>query len=242
MSAGVVLAVLLAYTYAFFFVLPYAGLYWEVGGLVTSLYQPPSKNSGLRLGDRILRIGDTSISDFDADLRLQVFAALAPGERVPIEIERQGQQLTIDWVFPGPNPREVQTRLLYIWWLPYLFWATGTFTLLALRPRATQRTSLVAFNFLTALWISGAGSPIRTSGDPSSSVQPATVRSGTTGPSSKPSVPRRGSHFPRSPMIIAAEWLRRLPLYSLAWLLVAAVVRSRRTATSPEQPARRGVD
>ncbi len=232
----VVLAVLLLYTYAFFFVLPYSGMYWEVGGLVTSIYQPPGEDSGLRIGDRILRVGEVPISEFDADLRLQVFAGVAPGERVPIEIERGGQRMMIDWVFPGPNAGEVQTRLLYIWWLPYLFWGTGTFTLLALRPRATQRTSLVSFNYLTALWIS-AGAGLSHS---HIWLSPFVFR--TAGWLCVPVYLQLNWLFPKplgvlrrwiplavylfTGLIIVAEWLRRLPLYSLAFGFLGASVGS----------------
>ena len=152
-----VMALLLLYTYAFFFVLPYPGMYWEVGGKVSSLYRQTNADSPLRLGDRLIRIGAVSMAQFEDDLRQQMPLDVPPGDRVPLIVERQAEQLALEWVMPGPTSAEVRTRLLYIWWLPYLFWATGTFALLAVRPRAAQRTALVAFNYLTAIWIS-AGS------------------------------------------------------------------------------------
>ena len=155
---ALVMALLLLYTYAFFFVLPYTGMYWEVGGKVSSLYRQTNADSPLHLGDRLIRIGAVSMAQFEENLFRQMPLDVPPGDRVPLIVERQGEQLALEWGMPGPTSAEVRTRLLYIWWLPYLFWGTGTFALLAVRPRAAQRTALVAFNYLTAIWISaGAG-------------------------------------------------------------------------------------
>lgn len=222
-----ILAVLLLYTYAFFFVLPYFGLYWEVGGEVTAIYVEPPGEPGLRLGDRLVKIGDTSISQFESNLDQQVLPDAHPGDRARLEVDRLGRRIGMDWVIPGPSPAEVRSRLLFIWWLPYLFWGTGTFALLALRPRAAQRTSLVAFNYLTAIWISaGAGlshshiwlSPFvfRTAGW---LCVPVYLELNWLFPKPLGALPRwvPVSICLATGAIIVAEWLQRLPLYSLAY-------------------------
>jgi len=222
-----VMALLLLYTYAFFFVLPYPGMYWEVGGKVTALYRQTNGDPPLRLGDQLVRIGAVSMAQFDGDLRQQVLLDARIGDRIPLVVDRLGERLALEWVMPGPNPAEVRTRLLYIWWLPYLFWGTGTFALLAVRPRAAQRTALVAFNYLTAIWISaGAGlshshiwlSPFvfRTAGW---LCVPVYLQLNYLFPKSLGALPRwiPLSLYAAIGAIILAEWAQWLPLNSLAY-------------------------
>lgn len=229
-----VMALLLLYTYAFFFVLPYPGMYWEVGGKVSSLYRQTNADSPLRLGDRLIRIGAVSMAQFENDLRQQMPLDVPPGDRVPLIVERQAEQLALEWVMPGPTSAEVRTRLLYIWWLPYLFWATGTFALLAVRPRAAQRTALVAFNYLTAIWISaGSGlshshiwlSPFvfRTAGW---LCVPVYLQLNYLFPKPLGVLPRWVplSLYAAIGAIILAEWAQWLPVYSLAYgFLISAL-------------------
>ena len=229
-----VLTVLLSYTYAFFFVLPYSGMYWELGGNVSTLYGSENADSPLHLGDRLVQIGAVSLDQFEDDLSLLVPFDVSPGERVPLIVERQGEQLALEWAMPGPTPGEVRTRLLYIWWLPYLFWGTGTYALLVVRPRATQRTALVAFNYLTAIWISaGAGlshshiwlSPFvfRTAGW---LCVPVYLQLNYLFPKPLGTLPRWVPLclYTAIGAIIAAEWAQWLPVYSLAYgFLVSAL-------------------
>ncbi len=229
-----VMALLLLYTYAFFFVLPYAGMYWEVGGKVSTLYRQTNAGSPLHLGDRLIRIGAVSMAQFEDDLRQQMPLDMPPGDRVPLIVERQGVQLALEWVIPGPTSAEVRTRLFYIWWLPYLFWGTGTFALLAVRPRAAQRTALVAFNYLTAIWISaGSGlshshiwlSPFifRTAGW---LCVPVYLQLNYLFPKPLGALPRWVplSVYAAVGAIILAEWAQWLPLHSLAYgFLISAL-------------------
>jgi signal transduction histidine kinase len=229
-----VMALLLLYTYAYFFVLPYTGMYWEVGGRVSSLYRQTNADSPLHLGDRLIRIGAVSMAQFEENLFQQMPLDVPPGDRVPLIVERQGEQLALEWVMPGPTSAEVRTRLLYIWWLPYLFWGTGTFALLAVRPRAAQRTALVAFNYLTATWISaGSGlshshiwlSPFifRTAGW---LCVPVYLQLNYLFPKPLGALPRWVplSLYSAIGAIILAEWAQWLPLYSLAYgFLISAL-------------------
>ncbi len=232
----VVMGLLLLYTYAFFFVLPYPGFYWEVGGQVSAVYHQENGGGDVRLGDQLIQVGPVSIAEFDDDLRQQVLVNVLPGDRVPLVIERQGERLGVEWVMPGPSPTEVRTRLLYIWWLPYLFWGTGTFALLAVRPRAAQRSALVAFNYLTAIWISaGTGlshshiwlTPFvfRTAGW---LFVPVYIHLNYLFPKPLGGLPRWTpvALYGATGAIILAEWAQLLPLYTLAYGFLFSAVAS----------------
>ncbi|HLF28949.1 MAG TPA: ATP-binding protein [Anaerolineae bacterium] len=152
------LGLLFLFTYAFFVAVPYAGFRYQPTGQVVELYVTPSPPAELRLNDRLLQVGPISWSDFSRDFRLALFEGVKPGDEVPLAIERDGQMLTIPWVFPGPTLNELLQRLNSQWFLAYFFWLAGTLVLLSVRPKEVRRRLLIAFYYLTALWlITGSG-------------------------------------------------------------------------------------
>jgi hypothetical protein len=60
--------------------------------------------------------------------------------------------MTISWAMPGPSAAELRGRYNLLV-LPYLFWLVGTLTLLLLRPFDTRWRLLIAFSYLTAIWL-----------------------------------------------------------------------------------------
>jgi signal transduction histidine kinase len=149
-----VLAILLTYTYAFFFQAAYPGfIFTPSPGTIKKVFVTSPPDASLQVADRLIQIGPVAWADYKANSRQTLFDGVQPGQIVPIVIERQGRPLTIPWVFPGPNQAEVEYRLNSEWFLAYIFWLAGTATLLFLRPKDTRWRLLIAFNFLTALWL-----------------------------------------------------------------------------------------
>lgn len=153
----IVLAVLLAYSYADFFEHPF-GFWWErPEGTIKKIFVI-EREPTLHTGDRLLRVGPTSLQSFNADLRKNLFEGVRPGQIVPITVQRGGQVLTVDWRLPGTNPGEQADQFSGQWFLAYFFWLAGLATLLVLRPRDMRWLLMAAFNFLTAIWlITGSG-------------------------------------------------------------------------------------
>ncbi len=151
----VVLGILVFYTYAAFFQHPY-GFSWETrDGIITKVFVN-EREPTIHLGDKLLSVGATSLPSFYRDLRKSLFQGVLPGQLVPVTVQRGDQVLTIEWRLPGTNPGEQRDQLFSQWFLAYVFWLAGTFTLLVLRPRDERWALLAAFNYLTAIWLSAS--------------------------------------------------------------------------------------
>jgi signal transduction histidine kinase len=159
--AWAIFLVVLLFTCAFFFGVPYVGFNWEPTGEIFAIYVEPPLDGSLHLNDRLVRVGDVNWSDFRTNMRLTLFDQVEPGAIVPVVVVRDEQLLSVDWPVPGLNRGEFLARLNSQWWLPYAFWLTGTATLLFLRPRDARWYLLIAFNYLTALWLVTGSGPSR---------------------------------------------------------------------------------
>jgi signal transduction histidine kinase len=149
----VILALLLGATYARFFQVPYAGISFSSQGVIVRVYVPALPAMALQEGDQIIQVGQIRWTDFRDDLRQDVFDGLKPGQTIPVIVQRNGQEITVPWVFPGPTPQEVWERIFSEWPIAYAFWLAGTITVLFLRPRDERWRLLIAFNYITALWL-----------------------------------------------------------------------------------------
>ena len=150
----VILAGLGLATYAYFFQVPYAGFefdFQEGGGRVGVVYGSGSPAGRLKIGDRLIQVGAVSWSEFEHDLRKSFFVGAQRGQVLPLIVERDGQVLSIAWVFPGPDREQILSRLDKIWWLAYVFWLAGTATLIFIRPKDVRWKLFVAFNYITAV-------------------------------------------------------------------------------------------
>mgnify|MGYP001598292495 CR=1 FL=1 len=148
-ASGLVLAIVLLYTFALFLAVPYIGFYWNTfNNQVEDVYTA----GGLQPGDQIISLGAIKLDDYRADLRLELLTDVQPGDKVELVIRRGA----VEWIIPGFNYAELLNRLSGQWWLALMFWAVGHIALIALRPQDTRRRLFIAFNFITAIWLSAS--------------------------------------------------------------------------------------
>lgn len=148
------LLILLTFSYVKFFEIPYTGFYFNPdSGLISDVYVLPNGTEFVQEGDEILSINGTSLLAFQLNVRLDLWDQTGRGDVVPIIILRNGEELTIPWQIPGFNENEFWGRVLDVWWLAYIFWLSGTATLLFVRPKGTQWWLLILFNYATAVWL-----------------------------------------------------------------------------------------
>ena len=158
----IVLAVLLIYTFALFLEVPYSGIRWNTSNeQVTNIFIDSSSDHPLKIGDRMIQIGDTHLADFRSDLSTILFDEAQPGQVVSLLVERGGQVVAIPWIYPGFNQTEFRYRLTSQWWISYIFWLCGTIALLIIRPKDARWLLLVLFFFLTSIWLIMGSGPSR---------------------------------------------------------------------------------
>lgn len=146
-----VLFILLFYTYGILVRTPYTGFgYDPTDAKILGVY---TDDPALKVGDRLVRIGDLSWEEFHENSRLAFFENAQPGVIVEIVIQREGKELTIPWRVAGFTQREFSYRFFNIWLLAYVYWIFGTATLLLIRPRDVLCWLLIAANYLTALFL-----------------------------------------------------------------------------------------
>ena len=151
---------LVVFTYARFFGIPYVGFtYNPSDGEVIQVFGDPSPENSLQPGDQLLQVGSISWGEYRGNARRSFVEGLKAGQVVEVQVLRDGQALTIPWTLPGPNPKEFRDRLANVWVLAYIFWLAGAATSLLVRPKDERWVLLIAFNYLTAVWIA-AGNPI----------------------------------------------------------------------------------
>ena len=150
------LAILLVYTFGILFVAPYSGFYFNPSnGEVTAVDVDQFADSGkrLELGDVIERIGSVLIDDYQNTDDVNPFEGIQPGQTIDIQVRRNGESITLPWVYPGFNQTQFFGRFLNIWWLAYVFWGIGMSAQLFMRPKDTQWLLFVASSYLMALFI-----------------------------------------------------------------------------------------
>ncbi len=152
------LAILLTYSYVKFFRPAYGFRVEPTAGVVVFVFDRQPEPT-LHAEDQIVQIGPMTWGDFRADLDRSLFEGYEPGEIVPITVERKGQTIRVDWVYPsGPIGEEIREQLISEWFLAYFFWFAGILTILLVRPKDDRWLLMILFNFLTAIWlIAGSG-------------------------------------------------------------------------------------
>ena len=141
-----VLGLLLVYTYAEIFYIPYIGFTFVLPtGEITSVFVETPLDADLQAGDRLQQVGSVSWAAYQQEARQPIFENLKTGQRLPIHIERNGARSLVLWPIPGPTRWEIFDRLVNTWWLAYLFWLAGTVTILVVRPKDTRWWLLIAF-------------------------------------------------------------------------------------------------
>lgn len=147
--------ILLVYTYALFFRLPYAGFEWDVGqGLITDVWNV--QNPGLEVGDRLVSVNSLSIERYRNNLRLELFPENLILQPVTLRIDRAGIEKSLSWQTPGLTRGEFLARLQSQWFIAWVFWLLGLLSFALIRPRDVRWRLLVLFSLLTALWLSAS--------------------------------------------------------------------------------------
>jgi signal transduction histidine kinase len=148
-----VFSVLILYSYAKVFVIPYLGFDinpsdWSVIGV----WAEDQADHALQVGDHILQIGKVDLETYRRDVRQPLIEGGRPGDIIPLRVRRGDQELTIPWELPAGSTNEILDRLNTIW-LPYIYWIAGTGTFFLVRPRDWRWRLLTASYYLTALWL-----------------------------------------------------------------------------------------
>lgn len=152
-----VLAILFFYSYIEFFQHPF-GFAWHPDGSISFVYVQQTAAPTLMVGDRIVQIGELSWDAFRSDLRKTFFEGVKTGEITAVTVERNGELITVPWSLPGFNRGEFFSQLLSQWFMAYFFWTAGLLTVMFLRPKDERWWLMLAFNFLTAIWlVAGTG-------------------------------------------------------------------------------------
>lgn len=147
-----VFVLLLLFTYAEFFEIPYVGFsYAPDTGRVANVFDP-AVGDGIKAGDLISQIGPLSWQEFLANGQ-RFFAEIKPGQTLPFVVNRDGETLQVSFIYPGVDWRQISYRFLDIWVLAYVFWAMGTVALLFIRPKDERWILLISAAYLTALWL-----------------------------------------------------------------------------------------
>ena len=153
-----VLVIMLFYTYAKFFGHP-CGFRWDPTGVIIYVFEKQPEPT-FRVDDRIVQIGDITWEEFSKDLRKTFFVGVKPGDVIPSVVERNGEIVNIDWIYPqGPTRSELLDQLYSEWFIAYFFWLAGLLTILLIRPKDDRWLLMVLFNFLTALWLTAGSGP-----------------------------------------------------------------------------------
>ena len=154
---GVVLVILMTYSYADFFRHPYGFRWGTPDGTVSKVFVNEREPTIHEL-DRIMQVGSVDMETFRNHLRQGLFEGRNAGDVVPIVVQRHDRLLTVQWRLPGLNAAETRDQIFGQWFLAYLFWIAGSATLLVVRPRDERWFLMAAFDFLTAIWlIAGSG-------------------------------------------------------------------------------------
>ena len=151
--AVITLVITVMFTYAQFFQLPYLGFNTGAGIQVRRTFS----KGDLQDGDQINQIGSVHSETFLKDWRIYPLENLRAGDTLPLVVQRGDRFVNVAWTVSGFNQEEFLARLTNQWWFAFAFWIIGTITLLSLRPRDTRWRLLIAFNFLTAIWLVASG-------------------------------------------------------------------------------------
>lgn len=152
----VVFAFLLVFTYGLLFLIPYSGFYFNpTNGEVRAIFEDlaPASVPHLMEGDILKRVGPIFFEEYRNSATVSFFQNYQPGDVVEILIERDGESITVPWVYVGFNNAEFEAHFFNVWWLAYIFWIVGTATQIFMRPRDKRWGLFVAFNYLTGMFI-----------------------------------------------------------------------------------------
>lgn len=149
-----VFSILAFYIYGILLAAPYSGFFFNNrNGLIVEVHSRSEQASDLKVGDRVIQIGNITWEDYKKDARVAFFEGVQPGEVVEIIVSRDGRKTVVPWKFPGFDQDVFETRFLNVWWLAIVFWLFGTAALVMVRPKDIRRRLFMTTAYLTALWL-----------------------------------------------------------------------------------------
>jgi signal transduction histidine kinase len=152
----IVFAFLMVFTYGILFLAPYPGFYFNsTDGTVSTIYEDRASASGphLQIGDVLKKVGTITFDEYSKDIRASFFQKYTSGDVIEIVIERNGETISIPWIYAGFTNAEFPSHFFNIWWLAYAFWLIGTATQVFMRPKDQRWVLFVAANYLTGMFI-----------------------------------------------------------------------------------------
>ena len=150
------LSIIVAYTYALFENMPYLGFYYTYRDEITDSFVPEAE---ILKGGILLEVDGEDWTSLKNDIYRPVFLDLEPGDSVELTILKDGQTSEIEWVLPTDVSAELTARLRSTWWLPLVFWLSGTVVWFNVRPRNKTWRLLFWFNMLIAIYLAGLNGP-----------------------------------------------------------------------------------
>lgn len=153
-----VLAIILAYSYARFFLIAYIGFQFSGStGEVVDIYAGQSAPPFLEKGDVLMAVNGQSWSEIQDSQMENPLASFRSEDRISLEAQGKDEIKHIEWKVIGFNMPEFWTRLINTWPLSYAFWLAGTATVLLVRPKNERWKLLIAFYYITAIWFIAGG-------------------------------------------------------------------------------------
>lgn len=159
LSLGVLL-ICLVYAFVFVEKVAYMGVHftptaegWQINTIEPCDERPEwcANRDRLAVGDILLRIGDLEFETYSTTSSTPL-VGYSPGDSVLLKVRRGDTEFETLWELPRVRLVERLIRVTGIA-LFFPFWLAGTVVLILLRPRDQGWRLLVAFNYVTALWL-----------------------------------------------------------------------------------------
>jgi len=142
------LVIVVLYTYAYFVKQPYTG--FELAEDRVAVVHSADKS--LQVDDRVIRIGNVSIAEYNDDLYKTLGKGIHGGDSIIIEIERDGTFLLVNWKVPEAAKNQFTFRLFITpWWMGWVFVIMGGVVLWRRQPNDKQLLILITFFFTMAI-------------------------------------------------------------------------------------------
>lgn len=152
--ALIVMVYLLTTTIFYFFFVPYMGFdYDEESGVVTERFF----GDGLAVGDVVRQVNETTLAQVQMGDAPSLAMGVQNAEQVTVVFERDGEILSAEWNRPNFDRSEFLYRWSGSWWMATIFWLAGTVVVLLIRPKDDRWLLLIAFNYITAIWLMSGG-------------------------------------------------------------------------------------
>ncbi|HRN50246.1 MAG TPA: hypothetical protein PLC52_04440 [Anaerolineales bacterium] len=149
---ALVLFVLLLFTYARFFSIPYIGFQYDPSGEIVDVFTPEASRA-LELGDLLLEANGVTQHEYRSNLSTPWFFDVHPGDVLDLRVRTNGEERQLQLTVPGFNLPEFTGRLINTWWLSYVFWFAGAIIYFHVRPQDVRWRLLVVFCYVTAVWL-----------------------------------------------------------------------------------------